>query len=96
MFNSIIMMNGASRELELIADITELKTKQVKRHFKCFDNPLEMFVLKDETNAECLMMFSHIPTLKLEIKQQLKSWKQLFQLLHETNKQLSVHFGVFM
>ncbi len=46
------------------------------------------FVLKDETTAKCLVVSSHVPTLKHEVEQQLLTQKQLLQLLQETNKQL--------
>ncbi len=42
---------------------------------------------KNETIVECLLMSSHVPTLKQEVEQQLLTWKRLFHLLQETNKQ---------
>ncbi len=42
-------------------------------------------VLKDVT---CFMVSSHAPTLKRKVKQQPITWKRIFQLLQETNKQL--------
>ncbi len=42
-------------------------------------------LLKDETFDECSVESSHVPTLKLKVKQQLLAWKQLFQRLQKTN-----------
>ncbi len=47
-----------------------------------------MLVLKDNKLTECLVVSSHVPTLKHEVKQQHITWNQLSQLLQETNKKL--------
>ncbi len=44
-------------------------------------------VSEGETISECLVVSSHVLTLKHEVEQQLLTLKQLLQLLQETNKQ---------
>ncbi len=39
---------------------------------------VEKIVLKDETIAECLVVFSQVPMIKHEVKQRLIDPKQLF------------------
>ncbi len=49
-----------------------------------------MLVLKDDKLAECLVVSSHVLTLEHKAKHGYLTQKQLFQLLHETNKQTAV------
>ncbi len=46
-----------------------------------------MLIFKDEKLTKCLVVFSHVLTLKHQVKQQHITWKWLFTLLQETNKQ---------
>ncbi len=49
-----------------------------------------MVVLKDTKLARRLVVSSHVPTLKHKAKKGYITHKRLFQLLYETNKQLSL------
>ncbi len=62
----------------LLRHHSKVKTTEVKGHFKCFDNPSKKVILKEETIAECLVVSSHVLTLKHEVEQQLIGWKWLF------------------
>ncbi len=56
-----------SWELELVADVTA-GWKQQNVNLKCFDNLSKKVILKDETIAECLVVSSHVPTLKQQVE----------------------------
>ncbi len=81
MFYSIIMMKGAvmtgvgwsSLLTSLLPD-----TREVKGNFKCFNNPVKKGCFKGRDNTECLVVSSHVLTLKYKVKQQLISRKRLF------------------
>ncbi len=52
----------------------------------------KQLVLTDKNFTECLVVPSHVPTLKHEAEQLLITQKQLFQLRQETNKQLFLDY----
>ncbi len=64
-----------------------LKTMEVKWNFKHFNNQATKGCFKRRDNTECLVVSSHVPTLKHKVKQQLLTQKWLFQLLQDTNKE---------
>ncbi len=47
-----------------------------------------MLILQEVKLCKCFVVSSHVPTLKHEAKHGYVTQKRLFQLLHETNKQL--------
>ncbi len=49
-------------------------------------------VLKDVKLAECLVVSSHVQTVKHKAKHRYTTQKRLFQLLHETNS----HSGLYI
>ncbi len=51
------------------------------------DTRLFVFFEQDMKLAECLVVSSHVPTLKHEAKHGYVTQKWLFQVLQETNKQ---------
>ncbi len=62
MFNSTMMRNSAVLRLLLMSLLAE--NKGGEGPLKVLDNPSKKVVLKDDTIAECLVVFSYVPTLK--------------------------------
>ncbi len=75
-----------SRELKLLTDVTA-SWKQRRWRGTSSASTVKKVILKDKTIAKCLVVSSHVLTLKHEAEQQLLTPKQLFQLRQETNKQ---------
>ncbi len=88
MFYSVIMRTVQSQEPMVIADIAaSWKQRSIGGRSSAWQS-IEKGRFKDETIAQSLLVSSYVPTLKRKVEQQLSTWKQLLQLLQETNKQV--------